>query len=188
MFRLFSTQRATASQKQHLVKGGLILVGALALLWLIIWLLPSSAPPPVSSDEAGTVAVQPDGSSSSQLLTPGRVLVVLLLGGGLGYALYLRRASGDTAAQRTLMQPLGHLPLTQDQQLKLVGCQDEVLLIGVSSDAISLLRVYPRAAFTEDENAAAAAPRPAEPPAPSRSTLSEFADVLHQHTHNGRHA
>lgn len=189
MFRLFSAQDTQSTKTQRLVKGILILAGALFLLWLIVWLLPGSEPPPVvSSDGAGTVAAPSDDSPPEfQLFTPGRIFVVLLLAGGLGYALYLNRTSDNAPTTPAPMQSLGHLPLTQDQQLKLVCCQDEVLLLGVSPNEITLLRTYPRSAFAE------ASPTDLEalaevPSASNGAPLSGFADVLRQYTAYGRHA
>lgn len=187
MFRLSSAQDTSSAKKQHLVKGALIFVGALVVLWLIVWLLPGSAPPPVSSDAAGTVAAQSSPSDPAYpLITPGRIVVVLLLAGGLGYALYLRKQSNAPGRHAVPMQSLGHLSITRDQQLKLVSCQDEVLLLGISPSEITLLRSYPRSSFTE----ATAPPtaRPDEPAAQHGTTLSGFADVLRQYTRNGRHA
>lgn len=172
------------------MKGALILVGLLFLLWLIVWLLPTSAPPPVRSDAAGTVATQSDGESPTfDLITPGRVLVLLFLAGGLGYAVYLRRRPGEATSASAPMHALGHLPLTQDQQLKLVSCQDEVLLLGISPNEITLLRTYSRAAFSEAPPEGAPASFDASPSdAPPASHLSGFADVLRQYTNHGRHA
>lgn len=188
MLRLFSTQDAHATKKQRFMKGGLILIGTLFMLWLIVWLLPTSTPPPVRSDAAGTVATQSEEDSPTfQLLTPGRVLVVLLLVGGGGYAIYLRRRSGEATSASAPMHALGHLPLTQDQQLKLVNCQDEVLLLGISPNEITLLRTYPRTAFAEAPPTEAAVP-PDEPIASPDTRFSGFADVLRQYTSNGRHA
>jgi len=169
--------------------GALTLVGALFALWLIVWLLPGSAPPPVSSDGAGTVATQSQTTGSEiSLITPGRILVVLLLAGGIGYALYLRQQSTPSSATTAPMRSLGHLPITQDQQLKLVCCQDEVLLLGVSPNEITLLRSYPRNAFSDAATSPDAERLPAEPPGSQGTALSGFADVLRQYTSNGRNA
>lgn len=191
MFRFFSTQDASSSTKKRFVKGALLLVGALFALWLIVWLLPGSAPPPVHSDEAGTVATQPEESDPAvRLITPGRALVMLLLAGGLGYALYLRQQSNDTTPGSAPMQSIGHLPISQDQQLKLVSCQDEVLLLGISPNEITLLRTYPHAAFEEASAAPSAGVEalPDGPPVQPDASLSGFANLLRQYTNHGRHA
>lgn len=188
MFRFLSFS-AGSSRQQSLVKGVLVLAGALLLLWLIIWLFPGSEPPPVTSDEAGTVAVQTDGTSL-QVFTPGRVFVALLLAGGLGWAVYLRRRSGDTLSSPAPMQSIGALSISQDQQLRLVCCQDEVLLLGISPGDITLLRTYPRAAFAERVEAPdGPAALPHDPPiARDGASFAKFTDILRQYTNNGRHA
>ncbi len=191
MFRLFSPQSTGSTRQQTLVRGILVLGGAIFLLWLAVWLLPSGEPPPVNSDEAGTVAAQPGGAGPAfELFTPGRVVVVLLLIGGLGYAVYVQKRSDTSTPQTVPMRVLGRLSITQDQQLQLVSCQDEVLLLGVSPGEIALLRAYPRAAFAERTNARDEFEAlPDESPIAGDGTaFSRFADVLRQYTHNGRHA
>lgn len=186
MFSFLSTQAASSAKKQRLMKGALALVGALFLLWLIVWLLPASNPPPVTSDAAGTVAAQSSPSSPS-LLTPGRVIVVLLLAGGIGLALYLRTRSSSTPSRPSPVHIMGQVALNPDQQLTLVRCQGDVLLLGVSPNDITLLRTYADATF---EDAALSSPDalPDAPPKPRHAPLSGFADVLRQYTNSGRHA
>jgi len=187
MFSFSSDSNASSDKKQRLMKGALALVGALFVLWLIIWLLPSDAPPPVSSDAAGTVAAQSSPSDAGfRLLTPGRIVVVLLLAGGIGFALYLRRQSPTASSGPAPMHVIGHLSIAQDQRLTLVRCQDDVLLLGVSPNDITLLQTYSESAF-----ASASAPPVADraaPKGPPDTALSGFADVLRQYTNHGRHA
>lgn len=166
------------------MKGALAFVGGLFLLWLIVWLLPSSAPPPVSSDAAGTVAT---ASSTDSLLTPGRVLVLLLLAGGIGWAVYLRSRSDAPPSQAPLMHVVGRLALNPDQQLALVRCQDDVLLLGVSPGEITVLRTYGDGDFPDDADRLPA-PAAADTSSVSQASLSGFADVLRQYTDSPRHA
>lgn len=187
MFSFWPTQDAPSSKKQRLMHGALALVGALFLLWLIVWLLPSDAPPPITSDGAGTVAAQTSASGAGfSLLTPGRILVMVLLAGGIGFALYLRKRSPTPDAGPAPMRVLGHLSISQEQRLTLVRCQDDVLLLGVSPNDITLLRTYSEGAFA----AAAAPPTVNDPPASAApdTALSGFADVLRQYTKTGPHA
>jgi flagellar biogenesis protein FliO len=192
MFAFLSNQTVTSANKQRFMKGALALVGALFLLWLIVWLLPTSSPPPVTSDAAGTVAAQPSTNSPS-LLTPGRITVILLLGGGIGFALYLRSRSSSTPASPSPVHILGQVAINQDQQLTLVRCQDDVLLLGVSPNEITLLRTYADASFAEEAfpvaGPSAAGPSAADaPPVAPDPSLSGFANVLRQYTNPGRHA
>ncbi len=191
MLSFLSDSTASTGKKQRLMHGALALVGALFLLWLIVWLLPADAPPPVSSDAAGTVAAPSAASDAGfRLITPGRVAVVLLLAGGIGFALYLRKQSSAAPSGPAPMHVIGHLSVAQDQRLTLVRCQDDVLLLGVSPNDITLLQTYSEASFA----AAAAPPVAADGAAPnapsdaSGTALSGFADVLRQYTNSGRHA
>jgi len=187
MFAFLSNDTASTAKKQRFMKGALALVGALFLLWLIVWLLPTSSPPPVTSDAAGTVAAKPAPSGLS-LLTPGRIVVVLMLGGGIGFALYLRSRSSAAPSAPSPVHILGQVAINQDQQLTLVRCQDDVLLLGVSPNEITLLRTYADASFAEGALSAAGSPAPDAPPVSPDASLSGFANVLRQYTQSGRHA
>ena len=46
-----------------------------------------------------------------------------------------------------LLETLGHMSLAQNQQLRLVRCADDVLLLGITSGQITLLKSYPHDAF-----------------------------------------
>ena len=46
-----------------------------------------------------------------------------------------------------LLETLGHMSLAQNQQLRLVRCGDDVLLLGVTSGQITLLKSYPHDEF-----------------------------------------
>ena len=165
------------------MKGALVVVGALFLLWLIVWLLPGSNPPPVTSDAAGTVAA-PSKTTGPSLLTPGRILV----GGGIGFALYLRTNSSSTSTGSSPVRIMGQVALNQDQQLTLVRCQDDVLLLGVSPNEIALLRTYSETAFSDGSLPPPPETAPDTPPMARDSSFAGFADVLRQYTNSGRHA
>jgi flagellar biogenesis protein FliO len=192
MLSFLPDSTASSINVERLMKGAMILVGALFLLWLIVWLLPSSAPPPVHSDATGTVAAQtPPSGVGPTLVTPGRLLVVFLLAGGIGFALYLRQRSSSTPRLDASMHVLGRLSITQDQQLTLVRCQEDVLLLGLSPNGITLLRTYSEGTFP----AASATDHLSTdylsvdaPPASPKASLSGFATILRQYTRDGRHA
>lgn len=147
----------------------LFFAAALVCLWLALRLATPSDPAAqgtVVSDEAGTVftrASRPSGPG-----TTGYLLVLVILAGGGAFALYLRRRSprpeGAAAPLRTLHEHL----LGPDRSLRLVACGDEVLLLGVTSGQITLLKTYPAGQFPASPvpEAVGAAPRPS------------FADVL----------
>ena len=48
-----------------------------------------------------------------------------------------------------LLETLGHMSLAPNQQLRLVRCGDDVLLLGVTSGQISLLKSYDSVEFAE---------------------------------------
>lgn len=164
----------------------LLLIGAgFVGLWLLLQFVPASTPPPVVSDEAGTIAATPSVADAEafSLLTPGRIAVILLLIAGGAWAIYLNRRSPSTAPDAP-MHSLGRLALSQNQHLRLIRCNDEVLLLGVGADEVTLLKSYPR----EDFPAAGVPPPHADAEAPPTrgdgaaalqpSQPARFADVL----------
>lgn len=162
------------------LRWALLAGGGLVLLCGLVMLMPAATPEPA----AGPATTGP------ALLSVGNVLAALLLAGGAAFALYLRRrppeAGRDAAAP---LRALGTLSLAQGQQLRLVACADEVLLLAVTADAVTLLRSYDRAAFdaaTTDaaalREAAAGDGAAAETPAPS------LADLIRHHASFSSHA
>jgi flagellar biogenesis protein FliO len=108
---------------------------------------PLSEPEPVPAQGAGPV---PDRYASTRLITPGYTLALVLLALGAGGALVLRRRSRGASGNPVPIQMLGQQALGQNQQLRLVRCGGEVLLLGVSSGQITLLRQYAPEAFAQD--------------------------------------
>ena len=103
---------------------------------------------------------------------------MLLLGGG-GLAWYLRRQRGSDGSPAVPIETLGRLNLAPNQQLRLVRCGGEVLLLGVTAGQITMLKSYDEEAF----RAAAAASNETEGPEPARhAQLGEatFARLLRQ--------
>lgn len=144
-----------------------LFAGGLLLLFLVVQLVPSSgADAPPAAGESGTasglesVRAQRDGYD---LFSVGNLLAVALLAGGGAYALHLRKRAAHTGTGPTLFEPVGQFHLGQGQQLRLVRCGGEVLLLGVTSGQITLLSTYPDDAFEE------------LPPAPA---APGFADLL----------
>ncbi|MEM9665573.1 MAG: flagellar biosynthetic protein FliO [Bacteroidota bacterium] len=139
-----------------------------------------ATPPVVVHDEAGTAASDPAAllppSAYPALFTWGNVaaLALLVSGGVLAWMLHQRRTVSGSAPATALI-PLGRLPLAPQQELRLVACQDDVLLLGVTQGQISLLQRYPRSAFeTAPVGAPAEAPSPtlAAQPADSAAPTS----------------
>lgn len=169
----------------------LLIAAGLLGLWLLLQFVPAASPPPVVSDDAGTVAVQPEPSDGAySLFTPGRIAVIVLLLAGGGWAVYLNRQRSAGATANAPMHSLGRLSLSQNQHLQLVHCNDEVLLLGVSPEAVTLLKSYPRADFAaapDEEHASLAASHGDTAAAPLPPEPSGFADVLRQYAQFNAH-
>ena len=172
----------SGSRTRRLGWYALYAVGALVGLWGMVQataLVPSAQGSEPKDREAVTA---PPASSDAgiEVFTWGNLSALLLLLGGGGYALYMRRrVSGDGGA--SALQSVGQLPLGQTQQLRLVACGDEVLLLGATEEAVELLKTYPRDAFEDDvldAEAGGEAPPGGGPPTPSSS--GHFADVMKQ--------
>ena len=174
-----------ASEGHRLGKHLLLIVAAFVCLWLLLQFAPASSPPPVVSDDAGTVAANPETEENTySLLTPGRIAVIVLLIAGGGWAVYLNRRTSGGTSQNAPMHSMGRLSLSQNQHLQLVHCNDEVLLLGVSADQVTLLKSYPRADFTAEldaDDVPGAALGGDGAPSSLPSEPSGFADVLRKY-------
>ena len=154
MFSLNSLREAAPNRPLH---RALLLGGGLLVLFLVLQFLPASAPEAArptasgSADDAGTVAVAPDPpvSFGVNLFSIGNVAAALLLLGGGALALYLQQRPPQPADASAPIRPLAQLPLAQGQQLRLVACGGEVLLLGVTADQVTLLKTFPRVAFAD---------------------------------------
>lgn len=169
---------------------------AVALLILFVATRVVSAPRPTpdatpsSASDRAPVGVRSAGDTVSAL-RPGYVAAALLLLGGAGFAYYLRRRDSAGPARRDLLQPVGKLQLGPGQQVHLVSCGDELLVIGTTASQVSLLKSMPAATL----NASTAAPPPErtyrhekhvsavrtpvpQPAASTSAPASGFAEVL----------
>lgn len=149
-----------------------LFAGGLLLLFLVVQLVPSSSSdvqPPLEGSGIESVQPQRDGYDPFSV---GNLLAVALLVGGGAYALHLRKRAEGTGVGQALFEPVGQFHLGQGQQLRLVRCGGEVLLLGVTSGRITLLEKYPDDAFDD------------LPPAPP---AAGFADLLRTHV-AGSHA
>lgn len=153
--RSLSGRRARGTLRRAALFGGLLLA-----VWLgAEYLLPSPAAekPPVISDGSGTVATSSPEESAPEDWNPGIVLAVLLLGGGIALAVHLRRRSDQAPREpAALMNVVGRQSLGSDRELLLVACADEMLLLGVSSEGVRLLKSYAPDRFPDHRSAPAA--------------------------------
>lgn len=155
MFQLFerlSTPGGARRPARQYLKRAALFGAGLLLLWVALQLLPGQTSPEdmlVYSDDAGTVAAQAETATASQapsLFTFGNLLAVLLLGGGVVTAIYLRRRATEDVHPNAITT-MGECPIGQGQSLRLVECGGEILLLGVASGQINLLRTYDKDRF-----------------------------------------
>ena len=158
MFRFFNAAPPSdADRPRQLLRRALLFGGALLLLWIAVQWMPTPQPPDASvySDASGTVAsrtVEPPSPARERgLFQPGNLIALLLLVGGGGLALYLRQRKQETAKATVPIDVLGQMQIAPNQQLRLVSCGGEVLLLGVTSGQITLLKSYPAESFAATE-------------------------------------
>ncbi|MEX0601344.1 MAG: flagellar biosynthetic protein FliO [Rhodothermales bacterium] len=181
MFQLserLSTQRGARRPARQYLKRAALFGAGLLLLWVALQLLPGQTSPEdllVYSDDAGTIAAPTENAAASRapsLFTFGNLVAVVLLGGGVVAAIYLRRrASSDD--HPTAITTMGECPIGPGQSLQLVECAGEILLLGVASGQISLLRTYDADRF---DSAVLNGPTSGVPVNP------HFADVLRRYS------
>ena len=166
-----SRLRDVLSEKRPIHRAFLF-AGGLLLLFLVVQLASASAEAP----RGAALPDQPGGAEYTRtadrdgydLFSVGNLIAFALLAGGGAWAYHLRTRTGPAANGPALIEPVGRFALAQNQQLRLVRCGGEVLLLGVTDGQISLLRSYDADAFADEH----AAPLPAEPAAHG------FADLL----------
>ena len=172
----------TGESRRYLRRAGLF-AGGLLLLWVALQLVPSSPPPDdtaVYADESGAVASNlplRNASSRPGLISWGNIAALLVLGGGGGFAYYLHRRSKGGPKSPSPIHSLGELAIGQNQQLRLVKCGEEILLLGVTTGQINLLRSYQSEDFAEAETDYEVQ----QLPGASSFNNSPFADVLRQY-------
>jgi flagellar protein FliO/FliZ len=118
-------------------------VGLFALWALWQWATTPSSPPPIPANatDAATFSPQRAPTAEPDFLLRYFLILAVLAGGGL-WALHLRRRV-TPAASTTLLRPLGQLSLGPGQQIRLVACGEELLVLGVTAHQITLLKSLP---------------------------------------------
>jgi flagellar protein FliO/FliZ len=167
--------------------------GGLILLWLTVQFSTGSGQPGSTyTDDYGTVASNPAttslGREENSLFRPGYFMALLLLAGGGAFAVYLRKGKPAGLVPHSHVQLLGKVQIAPTQTLRLVSCGGEVLLLGISSSQITLLKSYPPSAFPElkqDVAAGALSGSPATAGVPMNGDPhNTFAQVLSRFTGN----
>jgi len=132
------------------------------------------------STATGPMSSQLAPSGGIQVFTWGNVAALVLLLGGGAYALYLRQ-EGTSSATTPAMQSVGQFSLGPSQRLHAVACGDEVLLLGVTEQEVTVLKTYTREAFEASASVADDAATSSTPSAASTpSHTPAFADLLRQ--------
>jgi len=192
MFRLnhrTASLAATPDRTRLLLRRALLFGGGLALLWLALQLaptpLPADDPTPFAeiADPSDGVAVGPR-PTAPRLFSASNLAALVLLAGGAGLAFFLRRRSREGGGSVTPLQSMGQMTLAPNQQLRLVRCRDDVLLLGVTTGQITLLKRYDVGEFAGENSTKSKGTVVAEAAAiPSTSSTSgeaSFASFLKQ--------
>jgi len=165
----------TPRSSKQLIYRALLFAAGLALLWIILQMMPVSPPleAPSSLPDSGTETTQLSSGSHVRgdvsLFTPGYLAVIILLCAGVVIAFILRKRSGLQSEDISWLQTLGKMRLDQNQQLRLVACGGDVLLLGISNEQISLLKQYPSDTFSG---------QPEAPPANPPTLATPFSSIL----------
>lgn len=168
--------------RRYLRRAGFF-AGGLLLLWLALQIVPTSPPPgdtKVYADDSGAVASNlPLRTASTRpgVMSWGNLGALLVLGGGGAVAYYLHRRSKGGTKSPSPIRSLGELAIGQNQQLRLVRCGEEILLLGVTTGQINLLRSYEAGEFADVEAEYAVQHDSGD----TSFKNSPFADVLRQH-------
>ncbi|MDQ7039447.1 MAG: flagellar biosynthetic protein FliO [Rhodothermus sp.] len=123
----------------------LVLFGAgLFLLWLALqWAAsPVSSPTPKPFPAPDSTYILPARSSEPVPIRARYVVVLLILIAGAFLALYWYRRQRPPN-RPALLRPVGQLSLGPGQQIRLIACGDELLILGVTSHQITLLKSLP---------------------------------------------
>ncbi|MEX1054614.1 MAG: flagellar biosynthetic protein FliO [Rhodothermales bacterium] len=180
--------------RRYLRRAGLF-AGGLLLLWVALQLVPSPEAPAdtaVYADDTGAVASNlplKNAASRPGLISWGNIAALLVLGGGGGIAYYLHRRSKGGPKSPSPIHSLGELAIGQNQQLRLVKCGEEILLLGVTTGQINLLRSYQAEDFAESESEYEVQHIPVEPSfknSPFANVLRQYAGRYVSPTRNGK--
>lgn len=178
MFQRLSGSSAPSPElrSKRALNRAIFLAGCLLLLWVLVEMISLSTESTpvtrVAATETSDASVQPQQDLSraqNSLFSTGYTLVWVVLAGGGLWALYLRKRTKGTEVAAPPLQSLGKLSLAPNQQVQLVACGDDVLLLGVTAGQITMLKRYDRDQF-EDVEAA-----------PQANGATTFAAVLNQY-------
>ncbi len=143
---MFSLKRASANastRRRDVTKRVLYIVAGLLVLWCVVYFIPVGEVG--AAEEAAAPAdenASPVGGTSISLWTPGNIAALMLLAGGAALALYLQKRREKSAGGVASLQSLETLQLAPNQEVRLVRCGKDILLLGVTSGQITLLSTY----------------------------------------------
>ncbi|MEM6646487.1 MAG: flagellar biosynthetic protein FliO [Bacteroidota bacterium] len=147
------------------------MIGLLVGLWLILQAMPVSPPPPALetavSGELGTssedATALPFATRPQRSNTSGLLLTALLLTAALGGVWYVKKRKPKGGLPSGPFEVMGKHTVAPGQQVQLVRCGGEVLLLGIGGQQVTLLKSYTTDAFAEPESAPVVASPAATP-------------------------
>lgn len=172
-----SPNTSPALRSKRALNRAIFLAGCLLLLWVLVEMIsltttqPSQTTPvQLTETEAEEASPQHDLTrAENSLFSSGYALVWVVLAGGGLWALYLKKRTKGGETTTPPLQSLGKLALAPNQQVQLVACGEDVLLLGVTAGQITMLKRYDRDQFEAVEAT------------PAEATTPTFASVLHQY-------
>lgn len=170
-------------RRRDVLRRVLYLVAGLFFLWCAVYLFPTESSPPGEEpaavvDENASPAAAPVARTAEgpALWTPGNAIALLLLLGGGAWALYLQRRQAEGPGANATLEALETLQLAPNQEIRLVRCGPDVLVLGVTSGQITCLTTYPAGTLATGVKAPAAADA-SEPQAAASEAASETASA-----------
>ena len=193
MFQLFKRTTSTprkASTSRQLFKRALSFAIGLVLLWVALNIMPEpsaaskSRPPKVETGETAVPGIEAASARGLSLLSGGQIAAGILLAGLLGFAAYRHKKTASAKPALEQFQNLGRLQLSPQQHLHLIGCGNDVFLIGATNNQISLLhRIAPNSPSSHPVTAEAQQEMPSplySAPSSTHFISTNFASQLQQ--------
>lgn len=177
------------TRTQQLLRRAALFGAALIMLWVAAQLAPStsSGEPALGTFETAEADIVKTAAERGQpfnLYKPGNLIALALLLGGIGTAWYLRRRSKLPTNTPAPIQTVAELSLSQNQQLRLISCGGEILLLGVTAGQITLLKSFPEEVFStehrQDEVSVTEVPNMPQPGSPPPVPNGTFSQLLRQ--------